>query len=99
VAISLFKIILKLSGSMKKLVLTVATFFALSFTAGVMAQDAKTAKQDDKTKTECCKEHKDKKESCCQEKDKKDDKKSCCSDKKDDKKKDSPQSKTEKKKN
>lgn len=68
---------------MKKLILSTAMLFALSFTAGVMAQDAKPAKQTDKAKTECCKENKDKKEKkegCCKEG--KDAQKGCCGDKK-----------------
>lgn len=69
---------------MKKLIASTAILFALSFTAGVMAQDAKPAKGSDKTKTECCSKTKDKKEGCCADKASKKDgeKKSCCSDKK-----------------
>ena len=69
---------------MKKLIVSTAMLFALSFTAGMMAQDAKTTKEAGKAKTECCTKKNDKKEGCCSDKsDKKaGEKKSCCSDKK-----------------
>ncbi|MDR1516698.1 MAG: hypothetical protein LBS52_01135 [Dysgonamonadaceae bacterium] len=68
---------------MKKLIVSTAMLFALSFTAGVMAQDVKPNKDAGKAKTECCSK-KDKKEGCCADKAEKKDgeKKSCCSEKK-----------------
>ena len=79
--------------TMKKLILSAAIVFALSASAGVMAQDKKTTQE--KTKTECT-QSKDKK-ACTEKKactDKKD--KACCDTKKDATKKDAKTTTTKK---
>lgn len=62
---------------MKKLILSAAIMFALSASAGIMAQENKTAQKKEKAKTECCtKKEGDKKEACTK---KEGEKKACCS--------------------
>jgi preprotein translocase subunit SecG len=63
---------------MKKMILSATLFFALSFFAGIIAQDNKTAQKNDKTKTECCQKTDCEGKSCCDKKSE-DKNKECCS--------------------